>query len=113
MVNATLGPMGKLLLDTRDDRREIWHLLSLLHPIARVEFLKWCCRLAWKGPHQPIPNPLTMRQMVADAQRCDRGDQRLTSEVYRDFWTLVLDYQLDEQLCAVELQRRVKSKFGE
>lgn len=100
----------KLILDTLDDRREVWGMLSKLPPDARLSWLKWCCDRASGKGRKPTPDPLRTPRMVEDARRCDRGDDRLTSEVYLDFWALTFDYSLDPLPCVLELERRVRSR---
>lgn len=96
-----------LVLDTHDDRREIWHLLHRLPPPARVRFLAWCCSVVpgVRG-NRPLPQP--MPEMVRDAMRCDRGDQRLTNSVYWDICVLSAQWGLDLRSAAGQLERLVR-----
>jgi hypothetical protein len=102
----------KILLDTIDDRREIWHLLHRLHPARRLEFLQWCCDLAARSgtrAGEPVVSH-RMKARLAGAMRDDGEDERLTHEVYTDFWCLVHQYEMSEQLASLELVRRVRER---
>lgn len=87
-------PMSAIILDTLDDRREIWHLLHRLHPFDRVRFLAWCCRLVPEKQGRPIPSH-RLRDRMRSAVRCDRSDMALTNEIYTDLWTLSHQYKID------------------
>jgi hypothetical protein len=102
----------KILLDTLDDRREIWQLLHRLHPARRLEFLQWCCDLAARSgtrAGEPVVSH-RMKARLRGAMRDDREDERLTHEVYTDFWCLVHQYEMSEQLASAELVRRVRER---
>ncbi len=98
----------KLLLDNLDDRREVWRLLHRLPPSERIGFLRSCCRRVSNRGRNPTPDPLKYPVLVRDASRSDRDDERLTSEVYLDFWMLVFDYSLDHVSAARELEASVR-----
>lgn len=98
--------MGKIVLDTLDDRREIWHLLHRLHPYRRIRFLAWCCRLAARSGNGRGGQPVVSHRMesrVDAAVRDDAQDYVLTHEIYTDFWCLVHQYGMDESVAAGEL----------
>lgn len=95
-------------IDTKDDRREIWHLLHHLAPRMRAKFLKWCCdRVAAdaKG-HRPVVR--VTREEIRDAMRTDDGDRRLTNSVYSLVLILGSQWRLDLVAAAVELESWVK-----
>lgn len=96
------------LLDTLDDRREIHTLLGRLSPRERVAFLGWCCERA-KGKCRPKPSR-KMDPRIRDAMRDDGADERLTLEMYYDFWVLVHQYEVDSVAAAKELERRCRGK---
>ena len=99
-----------LILDTKDDRKEIHHLLAALPPAARMEFLAWCCRqvvLPQTRTH-PVPSA-RMAPRFAEARHSDSADERLTMEIYFDFWRLCNTYGLDPTAAAAELERRAKA----
>lgn len=98
-----------LLLDTRDDRRELVVLLAKLSPAARVAFLGWCCsRCAGPNGTRPAPSVLRMGETIKMAYRCDRADNRLVNEVYADLLLLASQWGLDLAAAAAELERRVR-----
>lgn len=97
-----------LIIDTKDDRREIWSLLHHLAPRMRAKFLKWCCdRVAAdaKG-YQPVAR--VTREEIRDAMRTDDGDNRLTNSVYSLVLVLGSQWKLDLVAAAVELEQWVK-----
>ena len=98
-----------LVLDTLDDRREIWHLLHKLPPSRRIEFMDWCCANV-SGPNgmRPTPSRLRMAETIRMAYRCDRADERLTNELYIDVLMLSSQWNLDLGRAAVELERWVR-----
>lgn len=99
-----------LQLDTRDDRREIWHLLHRLSPKRRAAYLAWCCsRVAGPGQTRPTVSH-RMTETVVMSYRSGEHDLRLTNEVYTDVLALAAQWGLDLAAAAVELERRVKSQ---
>lgn len=99
----------KLALDTLDDRREIYHLLHRLPPAGRVAYLDWCCRRATLGTSGAHPRPATwLHSRARDAGRCDRADDRLTTEIYVDVVSLANAYRFDLPAALTELVRRVR-----
>lgn len=94
------------LLDTLDDRREIHTLLGKLSPRKRVAFLDWCCKRA-KGRCRPTPS-WRMAPRISEAMKDDDADERLTLELYYDFWVLVHQYEVDALEAAKELERRCR-----
>jgi hypothetical protein len=98
-----------LTLDTKDDRRELWHLLHRLPPERRVAFLAgWCRVVRARDPRGCGPMPFGMEGMVADARRCDRGDDRLTNAVYVDLVSLANQWGLDLAEVAADLEAAVR-----
>ena len=97
------------LLDTVDDRREIWHLLHKMPPLRRVLFLqRVCATIRLKDPHGNGPVPMGFAEKVADAERCERGNERLTNAVYADVIAAANQYDLDLVKLACELEQLVK-----
>lgn len=96
-----------LVLDDRDSRREVWHLLHRLPPRARVAFLAHCCTLVPKG-NLPEPVVYGMREKVRAAHHDERGDVRLTNDVYGSLLQLFNDFALDAARTAVTLEEWVK-----
>lgn len=85
-----------LLYDTRDDRRELWHLLHRVPPLWRICWLECCCqRVVLQGTtrNHPVVSQ-RMQQITEEAYQEDRSDQALTNQVYYDFWILVHQWQL-------------------
>jgi len=101
-----------LRLDTLDDRREVWSLLHRLPPRRRALYLFRCCRVASgdaSAGSAVEPGPDIWRE-VADAERCDRGDDRLTNNVYALLVAVANQYDgLDWGKMALELERYVKT----
>ncbi len=99
-----------LVLDTLDDRREIHGLLARLPPAERVRFLERCCkRVPADGAGRlPVPSVRAMRDTADAARRCERSNERLTTEVYADLLSLAANYRADLAKFAVDLERRVK-----
>src|SRR5262245_42017131 len=99
-----------VLYDTKDDRREIWHLLHRLPPHRRLAWLHWCCRLVARSGQKssPIPPPW-MKDRAAAAVHDDRADLVFTNELYADAWHLAHQWRLDWDLAAGELVRRVRA----
>lgn len=98
-----------LVIDTLDDRREIWSLLHRLSPRDRVRFLARCCEtVATVHGNGPKPSLFQMRDTVEQAYRCDRADDRLTNEIYGDLLALGTQWTLDLAAVAVELEQLVK-----
>ena len=97
-----------LVLDTVDDRRELWYLIDQLAPRQRVSFLKWACRQAPQGQGRlPVPCVEVMQTRIEDAYRCDRASDRLTNEIYADILQLFNAFGVDALLVATEAQRWV------
>lgn len=93
--------------DTLDDRREIWALLHRLPPAARVRFLAWACS-AVPGVRGNRPLPQPMPEMVREAMRCERGNDRLTNSIYFDVLCLSAQWKLDLRYAAEQLEQLVK-----
>lgn len=97
-----------VLDDTLDSRREVWHLLHRMHPRRRFAYLNRCCEACKDGLGNglfPLPS---MRQMVREAERCDRADDRLTNAVYADLVQLSANRGLDLLAVALELEQLAK-----
>lgn len=99
-----------LVLDTRDDRTEVWHLLHRLPPRDRVRFLVHACGMCPASAAGHIPAPLVwdMRTTAEQAYRCDRADVRLTNEVFADLLTCFAQWHLDAARTALALTEWVR-----
>jgi hypothetical protein len=103
-----------LVIDTLDDRREVWSLLHRLPPRERLCYLRWCCAQVSDPVTGNGPTPLIAGETVRMAYRCDRADTRLTNEVYGCYLSLVGQHSaisrrsLDPVVAAVELERVVR-----
>ncbi len=97
-----------LVLDTKDDRREIHGLLHHLPPRDRIGFLVACCHRC--PPQRVMPHPVVtgMLATLAQAYRCDRADGALTNEVYADLLNLMNVYRLDAAATTLLLVEWVK-----
>ena len=105
------------VIETLDDRREMYVALARLHPVRRVAFLRWCARHARLVGVEPAPDglppaggfpfidELDYRRKIKEAMRCDRGDDRLTASVYMDILSLANQYVFDVAAASVELER--------
>jgi hypothetical protein len=100
-----------LLLDTLDDRRELWGLLHRLEPLARVRYLRRVCRAADPARTGQVPEPVPemVAVMVPEARRCDRGDERLTNACYADVIAVCFQYDVSLPAVAAELERYVRT----
>lgn len=101
-----------LTLDNTDDRRELFNLIHRLPPAARLAYLHKACEAVKDGLGNglfPLPS---MRQMVADAERCDRGDERLSNAVWCDLLQLSANRGLDLAAVALDLEQVAKGRAG-
>ncbi len=97
-----------LVIDTLDDRREVWHLMHRLPPRERVRFVGWCCaRITSEVGHRPCPR--YDRGLLDLAYRDDSADLRVTNSAYSDVLVLAAQWGLDLAAAAVELERRVRA----
>ena len=96
-----------LAVDDLDDRRELHTLLHKLHPRKRVRFVAWCCAAVTR-PRQSAPVVTTDEQWVRDAERCERGDDRLTNACYLDVLSLGSQWNLDMPRAAKVLEEFVR-----
>lgn len=87
-----------LILDTKDDRREMLSLLERISPRDRLRWLAWCCRQV-TGPHG---------DKVRVAAR-STGENAI--EVLMDQWQLIVQYELDPTPAA-ELLEKIAAKRG-
>jgi hypothetical protein len=102
-----------LLLDTADDRREIWHLLHKLSPERRIGYLqRACAAVRARDRYGNGPVPMGMAVRLDEARRCDRGNERLTNEVYADIIAMCNQYDLDIAKLAVDLEATVKRGYA-
>lgn len=96
-----------LAVDTLCDRRELHTLLHKLHPRKRVRFVEWCCATVTR-PRQSAPVVTTDEQQVRDAERCERGDDRLTNLCLMDVYALGSQWNLDLPRAAKVLEEYVR-----
>lgn len=101
-----------LLVDTKDDRREIWHLLHRLSPWDRVRFLGQCCERA-RLPNGVGPRVSTdrMKPRITASYREEKANEGLTNEVYGDILVLAAEWNIDMASVAVELEQIVRAKL--
>lgn len=102
-----------LLMDTKDDRREIWSLLHRLDPRRRVRYLARCCRrvrAAHPAGHGPRVTFERMEARMVASYRCGKADETLTNEVYGDVLVLSSQWGLDLGLVALELEQLGKGR---
>ena len=103
------------VLDTLDDRREIWHLLHRLPPRDRFRFLQFCCLHAYlpNSRIHPTASWFRMGRRIVRAQRsgqrADEQDLALTNEIYIDLWALVIQYGLSARFFAPRLELAIRS----
>lgn len=98
-----------IAIDSKEDRREVWHLLHRLPPADRVHFLVFACRQVPQGKGKlPVPCVQHMQTTLEMAYRCDRADSRLTNECYGDILVLFAQWGLDALATACELVRWVR-----
>ena len=109
-----------ILMDNRDDRREVWTaLIRGLDPIRRVDFLDWCCNLLRATTTGPsfvmIQNARADREkmylLVRAAWRGDAAaDMILTNQIYADITGLGHQWGLCLATVAVELESWAKGR---
>ena len=98
----------ELILNTKDDRREIITLLGKLPPAERRAFLGWCCRQVDQNCRTlPTPSRRDVPFMRL-AYRDDDTDWRYTLSLFYDFWALVMQYGCDPLTLSLELERLVR-----
>jgi hypothetical protein len=97
-----------LVLDSRDDRRELHGLLHRLPPKRRLEFLEWCCKQVPPAAKLPVPAVWKMRATVEQAYRCEKANEVLSNEIYCDLLQLFNVYHLDAMKTALELTALVR-----
>jgi hypothetical protein len=100
-----------LVYDTLDDRREVLYLLGRLAPARRVAYLRWCCARAVVPGSATHPGPSRKTLALAERARTDSSaDERLTLDLYLDWWTLCTQYELDADAALAELLGRARQK---
>lgn len=103
-----MPPQTLVAVDTLDDRRELITLLGKLHPERRVTFLEWACAECTR-PGESAPVSVPVPQMIREALRCERGDDRLTNSVYLDLVALGVQWDLDMPRAALALEAYVRN----
>lgn len=103
-----------LVMDTRDDRRELHRLICRLSPRGRMRFLEWCCQHAQlpTGPRSPL-RPRPRREMYERAElayRDSSADERHGFEVWLDVNNLAVGWDLDLKKAGLELVERVRQQ---
>lgn len=71
--------------DNLDDRREVWQLLDRISPAKRIAWLDWCCS------HCHLPRGKCRPRVTREKTRGE------TTEIYLDFWSLLLMHKPDEE----------------
>ncbi len=97
-------------LDNRDDRHEIMRMLDSLHPRKRVAWLEWCCKNAVfsKTKIVPLVSKKTwqlMREVLKEGR-----EHRLSYSIMTDFFTLLIQYNLQRDQALARLQDMTKGK---
>lgn len=95
--------------DNKDDRLEVYHLLSKLPPPKRLAWLDWACCRATLGTSQvrPVVQQKT-RRLAAQARWDSAADARLTLEIFFDLWMLSINYRVDFEALLKGLERQVR-----
>ncbi len=99
-----------LVLDDKDSRREVWHMLHRLSPRRRLAFLKFCCSQVPQGEGK-LPIPVVSAKMAQNldrAYRNDSEDEKVTNEVYFDLLGLFQGWELDAMKTALTLREWVR-----
>lgn len=108
-----------LLLDTLDDRREVvTSLLSSLSADARLAYLEWVCKFAWRTcPQLRLtvsscrPDYVAMSSLLRESRKgCITSSYRLSNQVWTDLFHLCHQFGLDYGACLVELESRAKGR---
>lgn len=109
MTTAAAKP-AYLTMDNLDDRTEVYRLLSRLSPARRLAWLRWCCARAVLPNSATHPGPARKMVELADlARRDSSADQRLTLDIFYDFWSLTgLNYELDPDVALTKLVAMVR-----
>ena len=94
-------------LDTLDDRKGLFHMLSLLPPGGRVKLLMWACGRAAPPNMIPVVDP-KLCERARDVGTCEKLNECLTSEVYGDLLNLAVNFGVDLVPVQRELERRVR-----
>jgi hypothetical protein len=99
-----------LTFDTLEDRKALWHLLHRLSPRDRVAFLHRACRSVSKpNAPCPIPEPAWWDE-AREAERCDRADEKLTTETFLSLASISAEYGFDLLKAAVALEAMVRAR---
>lgn len=100
-----------LILDTKDDRRELANLLSRLPPRERLAWLERQCR------RSTLPNSVLRpriqartRNLAEKARWDDSASERLTVECWSDLWSLSIQYKLDIDAAVSDLVAMVRRR---
>lgn len=100
-----------LVYDTRDDRKEIFHLLKRLPPAKRIAFVSECCRKAVLGTSKISPRVAQKTRDLATQARWDSSaDEKLTLDLFYDLWHLSVSYKFDLDAALTRLVEVVKGK---
>lgn len=101
-----------LIYDNLHDRKEIFcHLLDRLHPDQRIDWLRWCCARSMVENSNPPIRPRIRRDTLdraALARTDDSAAEKLSIEIWADFWALPPQYEFDADAGIAELVRRVR-----
>jgi hypothetical protein len=77
-----------------DDRKELVYLLGKLSPAQRLDYLRWCCKVA---PGNCGAKPYVKKTSTGNALEC-----------FFDLWAAAMNFGLDLDKAANELVRRVR-----
>lgn len=94
-----LGINSLQVIDTKDDRREIWHLLSKLTLAQRTGFIQHCVDQINTGIMLKTAPPWVLFRCWSET-----GD---VNETYVDLMTTIAQYSLPVDLVLRELERFV------
>jgi hypothetical protein len=100
-----------LIYDNLDDRREIHTLMGKLSPQSRIEFVAQCCRDAPLQVSRKNPHIAAKTLELAKTARWDSSaDERLTTELYFDLWSLANGFDFDLDIALARLVQMVRKR---
>ncbi len=100
--------MGKIVLDTTDDRREIYQIIRRVHPLTATRWVDAQCAQLSGRTGQVTRVKRETYQLADLATRDDSAAERLAVELFRDLWTLHSAYGLDMDAAAKSLEQLAK-----
>lgn len=102
-----------IALDTKDDRREIYHLLDRLPPKKRLAFVRWCCRRAFHSHGYSPTKPGVLQKTIelAELARWDSSaSDRLSYDLFFDIVNLNRQWFLDLDAALKRLVEMVRKE---